>query len=160
DPGRQGCGLCPANLVLVRSEPALADGLQRAGLLLGLAWAGALVAGGIRRVVRASPPWRRMLWPGLGPARGRVLPCGPDLAPTLPGGTLGDGRVDYRLWLGEAACLVLMALGVSWAWVRERRTRSAVVRLVMDAAQSPPPGGLRDVLAGMLGDSGLELAYP
>jgi signal transduction histidine kinase len=30
----------------------------------------------------------------------------------------------------------------------------------MDAAQSPPPGGLRDMLAGMLGDTGLELAYP
>ena len=35
DPGRQGCGLCPVNLVLVRSEPGLADGLQRVGLLLG-----------------------------------------------------------------------------------------------------------------------------
>src|SRR5499427_2911478 len=160
DPGRQGCGLCPANLVLVRSEPALADGLQRVGLLLGLSWAAGLVAAGIRRLVRASPPLRRMLWPVLVPSGCYVLLAGLDLAHSLPRGTLGNDPLDYRLWLGEAACLVLMALGVSWAWVRDRRTRSAVVRLVMDAAQSPPPGGLRDVLAGMLGDPGLELAYP
>ena len=160
DPGRQGCGLCPANLVLVRSEPGLAGGLQRAGLLLGLGWAAALVAAGIRRLVRASPPLRRMLWPVLTPVGCYLLLAGLDLAHSLPRGTLGNDPLDYRLWLGEAACLVLMALGVSWAWVRDRRTRSAVVRLVMDAAQSPPPGGLRDVLARMLGDSGLELAYP
>jgi signal transduction histidine kinase len=30
----------------------------------------------------------------------------------------------------------------------------------MDAAKAPPPGGLREVLAGMLGDPGLDLAYP
>jgi signal transduction histidine kinase len=30
----------------------------------------------------------------------------------------------------------------------------------MDAARTPPPGGLRDVLAGMLADTSLELAYP
>jgi signal transduction histidine kinase len=160
DPGRQGCGLCPVNLVLVRAEPALAGVLQRAGLLLGLGWAAALVAAGGRRLARASPPLRRMLWPVLVPSGCYVLLAGLDLAHSLPRGTLGNDPLDYRLWLGEAACLVLMALGVSWAWVRDRRTRSAVVRLVMAAAQSPPPGGLRDVLAGMLGDSGLELAYP
>jgi signal transduction histidine kinase len=160
DPGRQGCGLCPANLMLVRSEPGLAEGLQRAGLLLGLAWAAGLIAAGARRMIKASPPLRRILWPVLVPSGCYVLLVGLDLAHSLPRGTLGNDPLDYRLWLGEAACLVLMALGVSWAWVRDRRTRSAVVRLVMDAAQSPPPGGLRDVLARMLGDGGLELAYP
>jgi signal transduction histidine kinase len=83
-----------------------------------------------------------------------------DFAYSLPRGTLGTDSLDYRLWLGEAALLVLMALGVAWAWIRDRRTRSAVVRLVMDAAHSPPPGGLREVLAGLLGDTDLELAYP
>ena len=160
DPGRQGCSLCPANLALMRSEPGLASGLQQAGLLLGLAWAAALVTAGMRRLVRASPPLRRMLWPVLVPAGCYVLLAGADLVHSLPRGTLGNDPLDYQLWLGEAACLVLMALGVSWAWVRDRRTRAAVVRLVIDAAQSPPPGGLRDVLAQMLGDPGLELAYP
>jgi signal transduction histidine kinase len=160
DPGRQGCGLCPANEVLVHSEPGLVGGLQQAGLLLGLGWAAALVAAGIHRLVRASPPLRRMLWPVLVPAGCYVLLVGADLAHSVPRGTLGNDPLDYRLWLGEAACLVLMALGVSWAWVCDRRTRSAVARLMIDAAQSPPPGGLRDVLARMLGDPSLELAYP
>jgi len=160
DPGRQGCSLCPANLVLVRSELGLAVGLQHVGLFLGLAWAAALVAAGIRRLVRASRPLRRMLWPVLVPGGCYVLLVGADFAHSLLRGTLGNDPLDYRLWLGQAACLVLMALGVCWAWVRDRRARSAVVRLVMDAAQSPPPGGLRDVLARMLGDSGLEVVYP
>jgi signal transduction histidine kinase len=160
DPGRQGCGLCPANLVLVRSEPGLADGLPRVGLILGLGWVVALVAVGVRRLGRASPPLRRMLWPVLAPAGCYLLLVGAGFAHSLPRGTLGNDPLDHLLWLGQAALLVLMALGVSWAWVRDRRARSAVVRLVMDAAQSPPPGGLRDVLAGMLGDPGLELAYP
>jgi signal transduction histidine kinase len=160
DPGQQSCGLCPANLVLVRSAPGLADGLQQAGLLLGLGWVAMLVAAGIRRLVRASPPLRRMLRPVLALAGCYILLVGADFVHSLPRGTLGNDPVDYRLWFGEAACLVLMALGVSWAWVRDRRTRSAVVRLVIDAAQSPLPGGLRDVLARMLGDPSLELAYP
>src|SRR5262249_22174121 len=139
---------------------APAGGLQRAGLLLGLCWAAALVAAGARRLVRASPPLRRMLWPVLVPSGCYLLLACADLAHSLPRGTLGNDPLDYRLWLGEAVSLVLMALGVSLAWVRNRRTRSTVARLVIDVAQSPPPGGLRDVLARMLGDPGLELAYP
>jgi signal transduction histidine kinase len=41
-----------------------------------------------------------------------------------------------------------------------RRTRSALARLVIELAESPPPGGLRDVLAGVLRDPSLVLAYP
>jgi signal transduction histidine kinase len=160
DPGRQGCGLCPANLVLVRSEPGLAGGLQRAGLVLGLAWAAGLAAAGAVRLARASQPLRRVIWPVLAPAGGYLLLAGADLAHSLPRGYLSNDHLDYRLWLGQAALLVLMAAGVAWAWVRDRRTRSALVALVMDAAQSAPPGGLRDVLAEMLGDTGLELMYP
>ena len=160
DPGRQGCGLCPANLVLVRSVPGLAGGLQRAGLVLGLAWAAGLAAAGAVRLARASPPLRRVVWPVLAPAGGYLLLAGADFAHSLPRGTLGNDPVDYRLWLGQAALLVLMAAGVAWAWVRDRRTRSAVVGLVIDAAQSAPPGGLRDVLAEMLADPDLKLAYP
>jgi signal transduction histidine kinase len=159
DPGRQGCGLCPANLALVRPVPGLAGSLQRAGLVLGLAWAAGLVVAGAVRLVRASPPLRRVIWPVLVPAGGYLVLAGADFAHSVPRGTLSNDPDDYRLWLGQAALLVLMAAGVGWAWVRDRRARSAVVRLVMDAAQAAPPGGLRDVLAGMLEDTGLELAY-
>jgi signal transduction histidine kinase len=160
DPGAQGCGLCPANLVLVRSDPVVSGGLQRAGLILGLAWAAGLVAAAAVRLARVTPPLRRVTWPVLIPAGCYVLLAGADFAHSLPRGTLGNDPLDYRLWLGQAALLVLMAAGVAWSWVRDRRTRSAVVALVMDAARTPPPGGLRDVLAGLLADTGLALAYP
>jgi signal transduction histidine kinase len=148
-----------ANLVLVRPEPGLAGGLLRVGLIAGLAWTTWLVVAGAV-LARASPPRRRVIWPVLAPAGCYLVLVGADFAHSLPRGTLSNDPLDYRLWLGQAAMLVLMALGVAWGWVRDRRTRSAVVRLVMDTAQSPPPGGLRDALAGMLGDPGLELAYP
>jgi signal transduction histidine kinase len=160
DPGRQGCSLCPANLVLVRSEPDLVGELLRIGLVLGLVSMLALVAVGTVRLARASRPLRRMLLPVLAPAGFYLLLAAADFAHSLPRGTLGNDPLDYRLWLGQALLLLMMALGVATAWVRDRRTRSAVVRLVIDAAQSSPPGGLRDILAGMLGDTGLELSYP
>jgi signal transduction histidine kinase len=160
DPGRQGCGLCPANLVLVRSEPGLADGLLRIGLVLGLASLVAVVAAGTVRMARAGRPLRRVLWPMLAPAGCYLVLVGADFLHSLPRGTLSNDPLEYRLWLGEAALLVLMALAVAWGWVRDRRARSAVVRLVIDAARSSPPGGLRDVLAGMLADPSLDLAYP
>jgi len=56
-----------------RVEPGPAGGLQRAGLLLGLGWAAALIAAGIRWLVRVSPPLCRTLWPVLTPAGCYVL---------------------------------------------------------------------------------------
>jgi signal transduction histidine kinase len=53
-----------------------------------------------------------------------------------------------------------LALGVGWEWVRGRRTRSALARLVVELAASPPPGGLGAVLADALGDASLKLLYP
>jgi signal transduction histidine kinase len=49
---------------------------------------------------------------------------------------------------------------VSWEWVRGRRTRSALARLVVELAASPPAGGLGAALAKTLGDPTLILLYP
>jgi signal transduction histidine kinase len=49
---------------------------------------------------------------------------------------------------------------VAWAGIRARRARADVAQLVVELAQSPPAGGLRDVLASIVGDPGLVLAYP
>jgi signal transduction histidine kinase len=160
DPQRQACGLCPANLVLIRSEPGLVSGLQRAGLVVGLAWVAGLIAVGARRLVKASSPLRRVVWPVLAAAGCYLVLVGADFAHSLPRGTLGNDPFEYRLWLGEAVFLVLMALGVSRMWVRDRRTRSAVVRLVMATSGTPPLGGLRDALSEILHDQNLQLAYP
>jgi signal transduction histidine kinase len=68
--------------------------------------------------------------------------------------------LERRLWVGQAAALVALALGVSWEWVRGRRTRSALARLVVELAASPPAGGLGAALAKALGDPTLTLLYP
>jgi hypothetical protein len=78
----------------------------------------------------------------------------------LDRGFLGNDAVDRRLWLGQAVALVALALGVAWEWVRGRRTRSALAKLVIELAASPPPGGLERVLADTLDDPSLELLYP
>jgi signal transduction histidine kinase len=55
---------------------------------------------------------------------------------------------------------VALAVGVAWEWVRGRRTRSGLARLVVELAASPPPGGLGAILADTLDDPSLQLLYP
>jgi signal transduction histidine kinase len=52
-----------------------------------------------------------------------------------------------------------MAAGVAWPWLRARRTRTAVARLVVELDTSQASGHLRDVLAHELSDPDLEVAY-
>ena len=81
-------------------------------------------------------------------------------AASLDQGLLWDSTLEMRLWFAQAAALVVLATGVAWNWVRNRRARSTVAQLIVDLAKAPPPGGLRDVLAGTVGDPHLVLAYP
>ena len=66
---------------------------------------------------------------------------------------------DRTLWLAEAAVLIGLAFAVAWSWIRVRRRRAAVARLVVDLVESAPAGGLRGALAQTLGDPSLQLAY-
>src|SRR6266571_1276871 len=77
-----------------------------------------------------------------------------------PNRLLGADRFEYRLWLAQAAALCAIGLGVAWSWLLGRRARSAMAALTVELGQSPPPGGLREVLARSLGDPDLEVAYP
>src|SRR5438093_4137891 len=75
-------------------------------------------------------------------------------------GFLANGLGERRLWLGQAVALVGLGAGVGWSWVRARRARSEVARLVVELSQAPPPGGLREALAGIVRDPELGIAYP
>jgi signal transduction histidine kinase len=155
DPRAEGCGACPPNLVLVADRAELADDLTHVGVYLGLGWAVALVTLGAVRLARGSAANRPVMAAGVA-----YLGCvAATFALSLDRGAISNGTVE-RLWLGEAAALVAVALAIAWSWLRGRRARSAVARLVVDLAQSPPPGGLRDALAGIVGDPGLVLVYP
>ena len=161
DPAAQGCAQCPRNLLLAGGGSSGAYGsLNRAGMYLGLTWSVLLILLAAGDLVRSTPARRRLAAPVVVAGCVYLGVVAADFAHSLHRGYLGNDGLDRRLWLGEAAALCALSLAVIWAWVRARRTRSALARLVIELAESPPPGGLRDVLADVLHDPSLQLAYP
>jgi signal transduction histidine kinase len=161
DPASEGCAQCPRNLLLVGGgSSGMYESLNRAGIYLGLTWSLLLILLAAGDLVRSTPARRRLAVPVVIAGCAYLGLVAADSAHSLDRGFLGNDGLDRRLWLGEAAALCVLALAVSWAWARARRTRSALARLVIELAESPPPGGLRDVLAGVLHDPSLQLAYP
>ena len=153
------CGECPRNLLLAHDSPRLFDRLNWIGIHAGLVSSLALITLLAFRFVRSTPALRRLIWPVLGAAGAYLGFVAWDFAHSVARGTLGNDVTDGNLWLGEAGSLVLLSLAVVWGWLRRRRTRGAVARLVVALAEAPPPGGLRDVLSRTLADPSLLLAY-
>ncbi|MFZ1880344.1 MAG: histidine kinase [Gaiellaceae bacterium] len=154
-----GCDGCSHNLLLVHSSSRLYNWLNQAGVDAGVGWSLALIALLGLRLVRAKGATRRIVWPVVAAAATFQGLVAWDFAHSVTRGSLGVDSTDRKLWLGEAVALIALALGVAWHWVRIRRTRAAVARLVVELFESPPLGGLRAVLAEALGDPSLELAY-
>jgi signal transduction histidine kinase len=159
-PPGQGCSLCPPNLLLADDRPGLFESLNRWGIRLGLVWTIAIAALCVWRLARPGAPLRRAAAPVIVAGTAYLLLVWSDFAHSLPRGMLGTDQFEYRLWLGQAAALCAIGLGVAWSWLLGRRARSAMAALVVEMGGSPPPGALRDVLARSLGDPGLEVAYP
>ena len=159
DPASEGCAQCPRNLLLAGGGSAYGS-VSRAGVYLGLTWSLLVILLAAGGLARSTPARRRQAAPVVVAGCAYLGLVAADYARSLHRGFLGDDGLDRQLWLGEAAALCVLSLAVVWAWVRARRTRSALARLVIELAESPPPGGLRDVLAGVLRDPSLVLAYP
>jgi signal transduction histidine kinase len=160
DPDGQGCGQCPGNLLNVGDNAEAVQALNRVGVWFGLGWTVLLAVLAGWRLLRSTVAMRRLLAPVLVPAIVYLTLVAWAFQHALGRGFLGTDALDRRLWIGQAVALVALALGVSWEWVRGRRTRSALARLVVELAASPPPGGLGAVLARTLGDPSLKLLYP
>jgi len=156
DPRTGGCFECPRNLLLVADRPALADELSRAGVYLGLGWTAAAAVLVLGRLRRSAPVARPVLAAGC-VYLGLVAAW---FASSLERGFLGSGTLERRLWVGQAVALVALSAGLAFGSLRARRARDTIARLVVELAESPPPGGLRDALAEIIGDAGLFLAYP
>jgi signal transduction histidine kinase len=159
DPQQQGCSLCPPNLLLLDSRPAVFEALNVWGIWLGVVWTIGIATLCVWRFVGASAPLRRLTGPVLLGGTAFLLFVTWGFIHSLPGGLSGNDQFEFRLWLGQAAALCAVGLGVAWSWLLRRRTRSVMARLVVELGDSPPPGGLRDVLARSLGDPGLKVAY-
>jgi signal transduction histidine kinase len=160
DPASQGCGQCPRNLLLVRDDLDLFNSLNRVGVRLGLGWSLALIVLVAWQLARSTPALVRLRAPVVAAAAAFLGLVAWDFQHSLDRGTLASDPTDRRLWLGQATALLALAAGVGWSWLRGRRTRDTVAGLVVELAGAPAPGGLRDVLAGTLGDPSLQLAYP
>jgi signal transduction histidine kinase len=160
DPSAELCTQCPSNLLVVHRSHRLFDWLNRVGIEAGLGWSLMLISLLVLRLARSTPARRRLAGPVLLAGCAYLGFVAADFAHGLDRGFLSNDRLDRRLWLGEAVALCALALGVASVWVRARRRRSEVARLVVELAGSPPPGGLRDLLAATLGDSELQLVYP
>src|SRR5829696_293322 len=156
DPQTQACNDCPRNLVLIADRASAAEEITRAGVYLGLGWALALAALAAVRLVRVTPSGRPVLAAGVV----YLVLVAAAFAVWLDRGFVANGAVERRLWLGQAAALLALAAAVTWSWVRARQARATVARLVVDLSRSPPPGGLRDSLAQLVGDPELVLAFP
>jgi signal transduction histidine kinase len=160
DPAAEGCTECPRNLLLMNGDRGAYESFNRIGVDAGLAWALLLIVLAVGGFLRSTPARRRLTVPVVVGGVAYLSLVAADFAYSLDRGFLTNDGVDRRLWLGEAAALCALALAVAWSWLRGRRTRSALAGLVIELAESPPPGGLRDGLAAMLGDASLQLAYP
>jgi len=157
DPDAQGCAQCPRNLLLVADRPGLASDLTRTGVALSVAAVALLTCLTAWRLMQSSTPPRRAL---LSAGTLYLAFVGTFLALSLEGGMLENGTGGRWLWLAQAAALFAIGSATAWVWIRLRRARSEVARLVVDLAEAPPPGRLRDVLATIVHDPSLVVAYP
>jgi signal transduction histidine kinase len=160
DPAAQGCHQCPANLLLVRGGASAYRHLNRPGVYLGLVWALLVLALLAWRLVRSSIAVRWLLGPVLAAGGAYLALVAADFAASLDRGYLSNDPIDRRLRLWQAAALAVLVLSLAWSWLRGRRTRARLARLVVELAGAPAPGALEHALARSLGDPGLRLTYP
>jgi signal transduction histidine kinase len=160
DPAAAGCSQCPSNLLLVEGNDGAYTGINRVGVHLGVAWTLVLIFLMVAGLIRSTPTRRRLAAPVTAAGCAYLGLVAADFFHSSSRGSLGNDLLDRRLWLAQAAALSLLALTVAWDWLRARRARSQVASLVLEMAESPGTGGLRDLLAATLHDSSLELGYP
>jgi signal transduction histidine kinase len=160
DPRASGCGFCPANLIDVTSAPSVSDAAARVGAALGVAWALAAATALTVTLYRASEEVRRFAAPILGPGIIFLMLASVALGRAAVADIPSTDPLDQLLRLGQATALLALAVGVGSDWIRTRRARGRVARIVAELAGSPAVGGLRDHLASVLRDPDLLIAYP
>jgi signal transduction histidine kinase len=158
-PAGHDCHLCPPNLLLVGDNPELYDGLNSLGRWLLVGWTVAFVALALNRLVRSRGAIWRVTAPVLIAGSAYILLVLATAALSAEPGFTATGSLGPSLWLAQAAALCCIGLGVAWSWLLRRRTRSALALLVVELGESPPPGGLQEMLGRILGDPELRLAY-
>jgi signal transduction histidine kinase len=159
DPLAEGCLDCPENLVLVASDADAQLTMTRWGLAAGAAGLAVVVAVLVVRLARSSPARRLREGPVLIAAGAFISLSAAQLAHGVSRGFVSNDGLDRVLWTSQALALLLLAAATAWDPLRRRRARAQLARLVVERADAPRPGGLRDSLADALGDPDLQLLY-
>jgi signal transduction histidine kinase len=159
DPAREGCALCPHNLLLTHASNGLYAGFNHAGIDVAIVWSVLAVALLVRRLIRSSVAMRIVLAPMMGAGVLYLLCVAADLAVSAHRGYLSNDHIDRVLWLGQGAAVGLIGAALVWSVVRPHRIRGRLARLVLDLSSAAAPGGLETALGHELGDPGLRLAY-
>jgi signal transduction histidine kinase len=151
---------CTVNTFLVRSAPSFAHGLEVVDRWFVTAAAAALIAVCIIRLLHASRPARTRLMPVSLPAT--------IFAAAVAARALALQRIAvedpfndtlFTIFVASSAALILLAAGLLWSVVRVRAQRHAVVRIVANLDEAPPPGSIQAALGRALRDPGLRIAY-
>jgi signal transduction histidine kinase len=155
DPEAQGCARCPANPLRIADLPQVYADLNVAGLWLGLLWAPLLILVLALQLARRTRALVNVKAPLAAAAVGYL-----GLVAWQHQRGLGAGFLGNDLRTGRAVALAAVAAGIWWTVLRARQVRTATARLIIELSQAPAAGTLRDLLAAMLGDPTLQLAYP
>jgi hypothetical protein len=148
DPLAEGCPDCPENLVMVTSDAGAQLTVMRWGLAAGAAGLAAVVAVLVVRLARSSPARRLRDAPVLLAAAAFLSLSAAQLAHGVSRGFVSNDDLDRVLWASQALALLLLAVATAWDPLRRRRARGQLARLVVELADAPRRGGLRDSLAG------------
>ena len=159
DPLAEGCPECPDNLVWVASDAAAQLTVTRWGLATGAASLALVVAVLVVRLARSTPARRLRDAPVLLAAAAFLSLSAAQLAHGASRGFVSNDELDRLLWSSQALALMLLAAATAWDPLRRRRARAQLARLVVELADAPRPGGLRDALGDLLGDPDLQLLY-
>lgn len=151
---------CTDNVFLLHSLPRVARAIEAVDLRFAAAAGAALAGVCIWRLVTASAPARRTLWPVLA---GGIALAAATIAHSaaLVRTPLEDPRDPAFLSIFVLGCTaaIVVALGLVWGVVRARIQRRSVTRIVADLGEAPPPGSLESALARAIDDPELRVAY-
>lgn len=154
-----GCRDCASNLVLVTSDADAPLTVARWGLVLSAAALAAVALVLVAQLVRASAAVRLRDGPLVVSITVFLGLATAQLAHGIERGFVSNDALDRSLWTAQAVALLAVAAATAWEPFRRRRTRAELARFVVELADAPRPGGLRDALAHALGDPDLRLLY-
>lgn len=151
-----GCGACPENLLLVRSDPSLAADIWDAGQILNLLIVGILVALITSKWSAAGHPGRR----AMAPVIWALGPIAATLAIAFVEPLIGFGAVASNIVLvAERLALVVFPLALVAGMVRARLDEARVGDLASSLEGMSAPDELEGRIAEALGDPNARLAF-